>query len=300
MKKIFLLSAALVAAGAMFAQDAPEMYVIGSNVNGVSWTEGDPGGKMTAIGDGVYEWDGNLGTGFKFNDGSWAGSYNLGSSKKYSLGQTLILDNDGGSGNINFDGFTMLRNAHVVLNINDLSLVCTGEMEGKIQWFLVGDFNGWAISADAEGAIVFDETEDAGIYVKAGLEFTATENFKISSTGWGEQYGETDKSGEIQWGVSNETAEGVYASNLFPCGSEGVMANYLYGTYDAVLDLNVETDGEKTPNLQLSESTGGNVNAIEAANGQATYFNLQGVRVNEPAGLCIKVLNGKTSKVVVR
>lgn len=71
MKKFFLLSAALLAVGAMSAQDF-DVYVIGSNVNGNSWTAGAPDAKMTYVGDGVYEWDGEfLGTGFKLNDGTW-------------------------------------------------------------------------------------------------------------------------------------------------------------------------------------------------------------------------------------
>lgn len=303
MKKFFLLSAAVVAASAMFAQDAaPEMYVIGTNVNGVTWTERDPGGKMTLVEDGVYEWTGDLGAGFKFNDGSWSGSYNLGSNKKIKVGQTLVLDNDGGSANISFDGFTMLRNAHLSLNINTLALtILGGEMEGETQWFLVGDFNSWAITPETPGAIVFDKTSDDGIYVKADIDFAqfgGDITMKISNTGWGEQYG--DNEGTIEWGVNTEIAEGVNAAYLHECGSEGTMRCYLFGTYNATLDLNAKTGGEKTPYLMFVEAASESVNSIEAANGEAVYFNLQGVQINEPAGLCIKMLNGKTSKVVVR
>ena len=45
----------------------------------------------------------------------------------------------------------------------------------------------------------------------------------------------------------------------------------------------------------------GAVEGVEAANGEAVYYNLQGIRVNNPAGnLYIKVENGKSSKVVVK
>lgn len=303
MKKFFLLSAAVVAASAMFAQDdALEMYVIGSDVNGAYWTEGDPGGKMTLVGDGIYVWTGNLGTGFKFNDGTWSGSYNLGSNKKIAVGQTITLDNDGGSGNINFEGFTMLKNAHLSLDINTLALtIVGGDMEGEIQWFLVGDFNDWAITAEAAGAIVFDKTSESGVFVKNGIDFAqfgGDITMKISNTGWGEQYGDND--GTIEWGVNTEIGDGINAAYLHECGSEGTMRCFLFGNYNASLDLNTMTDGVKTPYLMFVDADSQSVNSIEAANGEAVYFNLQGVQINEPAGLCIKMLNGKTSKVVVR
>lgn len=43
------------------------------------------------------------------------------------------------------------------------------------------------------------------------------------------------------------------------------------------------------------------VEGVEAANGEAVYYNLQGIRVNNPAGnLYIKVQNGKSTKVAVK
>lgn len=47
------------------------------------------------------------------------------------------------------------------------------------------------------------------------------------------------------------------------------------------------------------ESTSTGVDAIEAAEGEAVYYNLQGVRVANPEkGIYVKVLNGKSTKVV--
>ncbi|MCM1376832.1 MAG: DUF6359 domain-containing protein [Clostridium sp.] len=54
-------------------------------------------------------------------------------------------------------------------------------------------------------------------------------------------------------------------------------------------------------NLVVKGVKASGVEAIEAADGEAVYFNLQGVRVANPEnGLYIKVVNGKSQKVLVK
>ncbi len=55
----------------------------------------------------------------------------------------------------------------------------------------------------------------------------------------------------------------------------------------------------KTGKLTIDQKTG--IDSIEAENGVAVYYNLQGQRVENPAnGLFVRVLNGKATKVMVK
>ncbi|MCM1291646.1 MAG: hypothetical protein NC201_06110 [Prevotella sp.] len=63
--------------------------------------------------------------------------------------------------------------------------------------------------------------------------------------------------------------------------------------YDITLNL-----ADKTIYVKSSKQS---INEIEVSEGEAEYFNLQGIRVAEPAnGLYIKVVNGKATKTVIR
>lgn len=295
MKKFFLLSAALLAVGAMSAQDF-DVYVIGSNVNGNSWTAGAPDAKMTYVGDGVYEWDGEfLGTGFKLNDGTWDDpTHNWGAAEgELSLGVAYgPLTASGSSGNIGLDGFTGVKNPHVVFDVNTAMITITGTADGKYEWYLVGEFNNYHGPAEAgDDEVKYTEVGDK-VFAFEGVEFAAAEGttIKMADTGWHKQYGDND--GIIQWGITTEETPGIQSAVLQECGSEGTMLCFLFGTYNSEWDLNT---------LTLSFVETSSVKAVEAVNGEAEYFNLQGVKVNEPAnGLFIKIVNGKATKVAIR
>ena len=82
MKKVFLMLATLLCA---FSASAVDYYLIGSDVNGKSWTLKSADAKFTETETaGVYEWTGTtLGTGFKINDGTWSNANaNFGGSGK--------------------------------------------------------------------------------------------------------------------------------------------------------------------------------------------------------------------------
>lgn len=282
MKKFFLLSAALLAVSGAFAQDF-DVYVIGSNVNGQSWTCGAEDAKMTFVGEGVYEWDGEfLGTGFKFNDGTWSDdTHNWGAGEKLTLGEPYELYCSGGSGNIAFDGFTGVNKPHVVFNLNDGTCIVTGEATGVIEWFVTGDFNNWALD---ETSVL---TNTGGKeYVKLGVNFEVTGKLKIASTGWADQWGTNDENVMLGFDTDEATLETV--------GGEGGGIVYFYiGEYDCFWN------GE-THVVRFAEA-GSGVKSFEAVDGAAKYFNLQGVEVSEPAnGLFIKVANGKAVKVAIR
>lgn len=303
MKKLFLLSAALMAVSAMSAQDF-DVYVIGSNVNGDSWKLSAEGAKMTFVSEGVYEWDGQvLGAGFKFNDGTWNNdehNWGVGQADPIELGVPYVISAGGGTANIAFEGFKEVKNPHIVLNLNDMMVTLTGEESGKIEWYLVGDFNDYngpatktyEDEATAPAHEIYKFTEvGANQYELESIEFTDETTMKVSNTGWGKQYGDND--GTIMWGINTVNEDGSNSAVLQEVGSEGAMPVYMIGTYKATWDL---------ANFILTfVEDGSGVKTFEAVNGAAEYFNLQGVKVNGPAnGLFIKVVNGKATKVAIR
>lgn len=195
MKKLLLtLAVTALSAITICAQD---IYVIGTNVNGKSWTLASPDAKFTKTGTNTYEWTGEtLGTGFKFNNGTWSndamnwGSKN--SSDKLTLGQPFQTTAGGGSGNIALAEGTEVQNPKIVMTwdgTNPPTIVLTGNGGGEVQWYVAG-FNGNFVVGDSYGAVVLWETEETGIYRSEPFEVTVpTGEFKIASTGWSEEYG---------------------------------------------------------------------------------------------------------------
>lgn len=127
MKKALLFAAALFATSSAFAVD---FYVIGSDVNGSSWALAQADAKMTQTADGVYEWTGKtLGDGFKINDGTWDNDeWNIGMSDdgQIKLDTPYHYYAGGDSGDIKFDGFGLVNNPKVVLNLKNGTITLTG------------------------------------------------------------------------------------------------------------------------------------------------------------------------------
>lgn len=313
MKKFLLLSAVASTALCGFAQTDylnTNYYVIGSKVNnGGAWVCGQADAKFESKGGGVFEWNGTyLETGFKINDGTWDNDeVNFGtatSNELVVLGEELNLIANGGSNNIAFaerDGvkFTGLNNPKIVLNVagapDVITITVTGEPTGVEQWFFTGTFNDYTIDSNAEEKgfepyIFTDlgnkkyELKNVEIFPSEDLGFA---QFKVVSTGWAEQYaaGDTD----IEFGAGTDEGE------LVIVGGDGPGVNCYYdGKYDITWDGNTHI-------ISFKEAEEGAVSEISAANGEAAYFNLQGVRVANPEnGLFIQTLNGKATKVLIR
>lgn len=284
MKKFFLLSAVAATALTMSAQT--DLYLIGSNVNDKSWTLLAEDAKMTMTSEGIYEWDGEvLGSGFKINDGTWSNDeLNIGAGAEpfISVGEPYYYSANGNSGNIAYDGFTQVLKPHIVLDMNAGTILLTGEKSGQTQWYITGINDAWNLDANEVMAPVEGQE---GIYEKKGLEITAEGTFKVSNDGWGEQYG--DNTGELIFGMQ------IFSSVLEKVGGEGGSVPYfMMGTFDVKWDLAKHF-------IEFNESTG--VNEIEAVDGAARYYNLQGAPVAEPEnGIFVKVLNGKATKVAIR
>ena len=264
MKKLYFALAALVMGATAFAQD---YYVIGDNVNGSSWALAQEDAKMSPVEgqDNVYSVTiETLGTGFKINDGTWDnGDLNFGSN-----GEALSLDTPyeyttgALSGNIAFDGFTAVKNAVVTLDLNAATITVSGEPEGAVKWYFVGDCvaEGWT-AGDGGLEMTGDDTE---ISCLANLIEGGT-TFKISNTGWGKQYGH----GEFSADAINADC---LSTELAEVGSEDAMPIALVGAYNVAFNFDTLT-------VTFTPAAGVADVAVDA-NVAPVYYNLQGVRVN--------------------
>lgn len=276
MKKFYFALAALAMSATAFAAD---YYVIGSNVNGHSWTESDETAKMTPVEgqDGIYTVTLDvLGTGFKLNDGGWDNpEANWGSSGDaddlLTLGEAFELTVGKDSGNISFDGVAEVTNAVVTFDLNNLTVKVEGEAAGEIEWFITGDFNEWALTGEKAVKLENKDNVLSGTVTLVYLTEEGDNNtFKISNTGWGKQYGHGEFSVD-EINADNLTTE------LAEVGSDDAMPIHLEGTYNVTFDL-------ETLEITFEAKEGGSVADINVdANAPVVYYNLQGIRVDNPA-----------------
>lgn len=305
MKKFFLLAAVCAAT---LSANATDFYVIGDNVNGGNWALAAPDAKMTDLGDGVYEWKGQLGTGFKINDGTWNNIdlgdgviANFGSNGDgIVVGEPYYFETGGSTSDIQFASGTIIEEATVTLNMNDMTITLAGEPSGTIAWYICGDFNAWAMGSEDA---VMEEVEE-GKLVKKGLvipafvpaEEGATAGFKIASTGYATAYGApaVDTEADPEAVAPVISAENLTAAMQLGGGN----LNYtIEGTYDVEF-----TFGEEGAATVVFSVAGSGVEGIAAdADAEVVYYNLQGVRVEKPVnGVFVKVVNKKATKVLAK
>lgn len=282
MKKFFLLAAAAVALTA----SAEDFYMIGTNVNGHKWATGEADCKFTNKGDGIYEWNGEfLGTGFKMNNGGWDNpDFNFGSNgENLVVGEAYWYGVGGTTGNIAFSDCTGIKNPKVVLDLNEGTIVVTGDKDGAYEWFFTGDFNDWNITD-----LKMTETEaGSGIFKIANVTLPEAGEFKVAQTGWASQYGSPEEApAEITPDALSAVLGLVGPTNACPFTLEP-------GAYDVTWDLN-ETTVTFAPAGQDA------VAGVAVENVAPVYYNLQGVKVANPNnGVFVKVVGNKATKVVV-
>ena len=304
MKKTLLLAA--VACAALSAN--ADWYVIGDNVNGNSWQLAAPDAKMEAKGDGIYEITiETLGTGFKFNDGTWNGNEqdgvvaNIGSNgDPLTLGEPYYFEANGSSGNIGYAGeFTTVKNAHIVLNITEGTVTVTGEASGQLAWYLVGGFNSWAMGDDNAKMEEVD-----GKLVKKGLVMEMKEattedptpnTFKIARTGYSVEYG-YGKAEDAELSDLEVLDADHLRGTLWKGGAN--QPYDLTGTYD--VEATFSEDGT-TALIVFTAAGEGGVDGVDVdENAPVYYYNMQGVRVDNPtSGVYVKVRGEKAEKVLV-
>jgi len=198
MKKLYFMLATMLLSLVASAQTYPDIYVIGSNVNGKSWATKDPAGKMTMTEPGIYTWTGTtLGTGFKLNDGSWANkkwtspsgntvTLNFGSTQKIETdGPAITIHADNNSKDIGLKTGTTVANPTLIFDINNLTLQLKGAASGEVSWYVAG-LNDEMFALDDAHKMT---KQSDGVYVLEGYELTQKGSFKVATSGWVEKYG---------------------------------------------------------------------------------------------------------------
>ena len=278
MKKFFLLAAVAAATLSASAQDR-NYYMVGENVDGHKWECAVAETMFEAQGDGVYVWKGTeLSTGFKINDGTWDYELAAPGGAKLAVGEPFWYSE--GGDNISFSDCSKVINPVVTLNTVEGTLLVEGTKEGQISWYFLGDFNEYA----------FDhEMTEIGtdLYQVKNIALPEAGEFKITTTGWGEQYGSpTEAPAEITSENLSAVLGVVGSTNACPFTLEA-------GSYDITWDYSTLT-------VTFAKAGQGAVATIDVENAPAVYYNLQGVRVANPQnGMFVKVTGKKAVKVAL-
>ena len=272
--------------GEIIDPSAKDLYLIG-NFN--DWKLLDADYKMEKKGN-VYTYtfaDGISVAGWKINDGTWSSTdYNLGATdatNQPKVNEVYTLGKNGEDISLTTTGKTT-----VTVTLTDAGATLLVEADGGDtpivvtypDLYLRGEMNEW----EAQDAYKFTRNEN--IYK---LEVaTLSGAWKIGSADWKVSFGE---GGEPI--VANQNNDVWYNSsnNFSLSNTEGktyitltVPENYIEAGVAATLFVDTVTAVEN----------------VEVAEGEAIYFNLQGVQVANPAnGVYVKVLNGKASKVLL-
>ncbi|MCM1067197.1 MAG: hypothetical protein NC418_06470 [Muribaculaceae bacterium] len=304
------------------------MFVIG-NVNGADWGP-DNGVAMTKVEDGVYEVKAvEIGSALGTEYGYFSFAVSLGAAWN-EMGQRYgALESDTEPSFDSANGITAGENSFKVagpakydmtLSLVDETLTIT-KSETVIEptpglyvpatLYLMGNVgeNHWDVTSGIEltkndkvftaSKVVFDAAgaDNVVSYIQFNeLRGTASDDWGGVNEGY--RYGAPAKDTPIEFAVGATSAEAqlaVYVPNInaSACESFAVPA----GTYDVAVDFNGEA-----PMLTLVKVQTG-IDAVTAADANAPveYFNLQGVRVANPAtGLFIRRQGSNVSKVYVK
>lgn len=268
--------------------DYPEMYLVGTMTG---WKK-DAAYKMTTT-DGItytFTTDLTASDEFKFNGGDW-NIRNLGlETKNLNLADGTFNLVSG----LQSKDIGLTKGGHITLTLvqeNDFAsakLTVTGQgVEGPDDPDPVVDYTTWYFN------VPFSQNDWTDNGVTFSAEGKATlENLEI---GTGMFYIKVwNGKNDIAYGTGSEVSLGT---TTLPSGLAEAAMTIEGATEDSTYNVSFDvTTGEMT--LTLGTPTG--VAEIEAANDEATYFNLQGMRVANPEnGLFIKVVNGKSTKVLL-
>ncbi|MDE6027234.1 MAG: hypothetical protein K2G23_04135 [Muribaculaceae bacterium] len=221
---------------------------------------------------------------WKITDGTW--DYSFGGGSEVSNAVEADAWFNGGNFSSSFSGkttivFTLVAGSDVDKSDIPSKVLVTAEAVAEPDpvedWYVsvLGDFNKWT----ADG--VHPTTE--GVAEIKGLAIGASE-FKIKV--WDGLADNWYSNGEAIALGTPVVIEGNSDINMTVAGgAEGKV-------YDVAFNVLTNT-------LTITEDTQSGVSEMEVAEGAAVYFNLQGMKVENPEnGIFVKVMNGKAVKVV--
>lgn len=199
-------------------------------------------------------------------------------------------------GNISFaEPVQSVANAVVKFNPSDYSLTVVAEeaniISGNPTLYLTGSFAGeeWP-APGTEGSI--QGVEEEGVYTfSVDLGESGSVSFKVATAGWGVEYAAAE----------DGVVVGYEAVSVVKGGGEDLTTE-LTGEQTLIFDLNnlkmwfAENDGDDDDNDNPSA-----VSSIESSLDAPVYYNLQGVKVNNPQGGIYIIKKGdKTYKTVIK
>lgn len=296
MKKFYAFAAAALLATAANAQT---LYICG-NGDGLAWDPFNPAQMTYENGEFTYECTNLVSFKLSTNSGDWdaENGFNsgvLGCSYGDQPGVAVPLE-QGFSNNID----TPWTGDYKIVVSGDMSTITLftetpnpGPQAPVL--YLRGDMNGWnadeawQLEALSNTILKFTCAEDQQI--------AAGESFKIADASWG----------KLNYGAGDESVTMIGVETPIFNGSNNNMS--VEEAFNGVLWVNLDIDGEAyfildndkefVPEWEGIDPNA--VNTIEISNEAPVYFNLQGVRVANPAnGIYVKVLNGKATKAVIK
>ena len=308
MRKIILSIVMAVAGSAIaMAENPAELYMIGGATQG-GWSWNDVTVMQPVEGQtGVYSYTGAL-KAFDFKiyperDDSWSGkaayhpeTENCEISKTGVASDKMVLTNEQ-------DYKWLVKDAGVytiTVNIDAMTISATyvGESEQPKTLYLIGDPCGWSIDNPTPC-----ESEGDNVYVYTG-EFQAGWIFQAmrEKGNWMADFIVPTDATTLETPSGSVTAtvnipEVGLENNACQSSSDHTKAWFVEkaGTYTLKFNLN-----DWTLNVTPNGSTGG-IEIVTDANAPAEYYNLQGVRVYDPAGgLYLVRKGGKVSKVMIK
>ena len=236
---------------------------------------------------------------WKICDGTWDYSFGAGENTEVVSSEKMDAWYNGVNFTCAFEGkttivFTLVEGSDVIGSSIPSKLIVTNEngetpvdpTPGEYRELnLVGEFNGWD---PAEGPKF---TREGNVYTLV-LEDGLAGEWKICDGTWDYSFG----AGENTEVVSGEKMDAWYNGVNFTCAFEGkttIVFTLVEGS-DAI--------GSSIPsNIVVTNGTSVGATMIEATEGEAVYYTLQGVKVNNPSnGMFVKIVDGKATKVVVK
>lgn len=243
------------------------------------WAEDVP---MNKVREGVWTVTmPELNGGFKFRaNGSWDINYGGNSDSAEIL---YDGDYDLEANGYNFTIYDA-TDVSLTLDLNNMIVIVEGYEEQPPQLKMLalrGSFANW----EWEWGYYFMEGEDPGVYFLY-LDFVESDwEFKIANQDWSEQY--TTQNLEM---VAGE----VYDLTV----NDG--SSFNMGTADSYTDVLMTLDLNNNT-LSFTGVGMSGIKTVEAANSKVQYFNLQGVRVDNPVkGMYIRLTDGKSEKVILK